>query len=486
MSWRGRVGVFVCSAVVAGCQAAPNSTFAIPTAQIPGPTQGPSTVATAPPASVGPVESLPPGTDWPMYLANPMRTAASTEHLLTTASVAQLTTKLKVMTGGPIASSPAIVGGIAYIGSGDGYEYSIDLVDGHVRWKTLLGQTSNGICYPKTMGVTSSAAVLDGIVYVGGGDRYWFALSADTGKVLWRVSTGDNAATDAGGHYNWSSPLVWKGSAYIGIASFCDNPSVRGQLLRVDLTTHRVVATFNVIREGQRGGGIWTSPSIDPATNTVYVTTGETTVSGQPRAQSMIALDADSLAVRSSWQLPSSEAVAAGDSDWSTTPTIFSDGARDLVAAGNKNGVIYAFDRRDIAAGPVWRRQMAVPGQCGVCAEGTFASMAFSGDRLFAGGGATATINGTKYDGSVRALDPATGKVLWEQGLPDAVIPAVAYDNGVVVVAAGSTLSVFSAADGTLLFSAPESGASYGAPSISRGRIVLGLLDGNVWVVGTS
>ena len=46
--------------------------------------------------------------------------------------------------------------------------------------------------------------------------------------------------------------------------------------------------------------------------------------------------------------------------------------------------------------------------QCGVCGEETFSSMAFGGGRLFAAGGET-MITGTSYQGSVRELDPATG-----------------------------------------------------------------------------
>jgi polyvinyl alcohol dehydrogenase (cytochrome) len=417
-----------------------------------------------------------------MFMNNLARNGATGEARLSPNAVRDLTTRLKVLTGGPIASSAAIVDGIAYVGSWDGNEYSIDLATGAIRWKIFLGQTINEKCFPSTLGVTSSAAVVDGVVYVGGGNTFWYALEAATGKVLWRVATGDNAPTMEGGHYNWSSPLIWGGAAYIGIASACDNPSIRGQLLRVDLKTHKVTATLQVVAEGQRGGGIWTSPAVDPATKTIFVTTGETTVPGQPVAQSMVALDATTLAVRSRWQVPAKEAVAA-DSDWGTSPILFSDASgRDLVAGGNKNGTLYAFVRSDVAAGPIWRTKIAKSGQCAVCAEGTVSSMTFGQGLLFAAGGAT-TIAGTDYKGSVRALDPATGKPVWEKGFPDPVIAALAYDNGFVVVAVGPTLAILGATDGELLFSAPAAVGTFSAPSISGGEIVLGLLDGNVWVL---
>ena len=65
------------------------------------------------------------------------------------------------------------------------------------------------------------------VVYVGGGDSYWYALDAYTGAILWKVFTGDTSADK--GFYNWSSPLIYNGFAYIGIASNCDNPLVTGQ-----------------------------------------------------------------------------------------------------------------------------------------------------------------------------------------------------------------------------------------------------------------
>src|SRR6185437_3728875 len=138
------------------------------------------------------------------------------------------------------------------------------------------------------------------------------------------------------GHYNWSSPLIYNGYAYIGVAGNCDSPLAQGQLLQVDLTTHQVVNTYNAVPNGQIGGGIWTSPSIDASTNTIYVTTGTKGDPSQTQSQAIVALDAGTLKVKSYWQLPDSQAV--GDSDWGTTPILFSDSAgHPLVAATNKN-----------------------------------------------------------------------------------------------------------------------------------------------------
>jgi outer membrane protein assembly factor BamB len=144
--------------------------------------------------------------------------------------------------------------------------------------------------------------------------------------------------------------------------------------------------------------------------------------------------------------------------------------------------VIYAFRRSNLSAGPLWRFHVAKPGQCAICADGTVSSMAFGDGRLYAAGGST-TIGGTVYQGAVRALEPATGRVIWERGFPDPVIPALAFGAGFIVVADGPNLDILDATDGTVLFSQPTGSGTYAAPSIAGGEIVLGLLDGNLWVL---
>ncbi|HEX8036484.1 MAG TPA: PQQ-binding-like beta-propeller repeat protein, partial [Ktedonobacterales bacterium] len=299
--------------------------------------------------------------DWPTFLHDPARSAASGDTTLSTTNAAQLAKLWSYKTGGVVAASPTIVAGTVYVGSWDGYEYALDAATGALKWKTYLGVTNAPGCSPPSAGISSAATVLNSVVYVGGGDSNWYALDATTGAILWSVYTGDNSAT--GGHYNWASPLIYNGSAYIGIASLGDCPLVQGQLLRVDLTTHQIVATYNVVPNGQVGGGIWTSPALDTATNTIYVTTGTENNTSQLYAQALLALDGTTLTLKDSWKLP--ESLAVTDSDFGTTPILFSDAAGDqLVGAINKNGMFYAFKRNNLAGGPFWQQQVAVGGDC--------------------------------------------------------------------------------------------------------------------------
>ena len=429
-----------------------------------------------------------PGDDWPTYLHDPQRSAASGpgEKVISPSNAGQLTRIWRFQTGAGIAASASIVNSTVYIGSWDGYEYALDALKGFQKWKTYLGITT-ARCVPPVTGITSAAAVVNHVVYVGGGDSYWYALDAFTGAVLWKVFTGDNGANS--GYYNWSSPLIYNGYAYIGIASDCDNPLVPGKLLKVDLTSHQVVGTFKVVDDGQVGGGIWTSPALDTAANIIYVTTGTQDKITQTLSQAIIAIDATTMTMKGAWQIPLMQ--AGTDSDWGSTPTLFTDAnGRKLVAAANKNGFTYAFDRTNIGAGPIWERQTSFAGTCPVCGEGSVSSGAFGNGTLYIAGGHT-VINGVGYPGSVRAIDPATGKYLWEHGVPDPIVPALVHTNGLIIDGEGPTLEVLDAKTGTRLYSYEIGGDQrydgdgiYGAPSVSHGEIFIGALDGNVYAFG--
>ena len=364
------------------------------------------------PSLLNPRPAAAAGDDWPTFLHDPARSAASADTGLTTANAGQLRQAFAAKLGGPIVSSPAIVNGTIYVGAWDGFEYALDANTGAVKWKANLGMTTDPPCHPPTIGVTSGAAVVNGVVYVGGGDSFWYALNAANGAVLWKVFTGDN--TQAGAHYNWSSPLISGNFAYIGIASNCDNPLVQGQVMKVDLTTHLQVGLTKLVDDGQVGGGVWTSPTIDTATNTIYVTTGTINLFSQKYAQAIVAIDAATMAIKDAYQIPFSEAVS--DSDWGNTPTLTVDSTgRKLVSATNKNGILYTFDRANLHQGPVWKYQVAYGGDCPTCGDGSISSAAFANGTLYQAAGST-TITGNGHKGSVRAFNPGTGAVLWQHG----------------------------------------------------------------------
>lgn len=96
-------------------------------------------------------------------------------------------------------TSAAVVNGVAYIGSGDGNLYAVNASTGAPVWKTLL---AGG-------GTSSSPAVVNGTVFIGTGvDKgFFYALKASNGAVLWRFQPKAGVA---------SSPAVANGIVYFG------------------------------------------------------------------------------------------------------------------------------------------------------------------------------------------------------------------------------------------------------------------------------
>ena len=406
------------------------------------------------------------------------RSGGQPDTILSPANASSMGLLWSFQTGAGLSASPTVAGGTVYVGSWDGYEYALDATTGAQKWRTSLGITSVASCVPPSAGVSSTATVQNGVVYVGGGDSYWYALDANTGAVLWRLFTGDNSA--AGGYYNWSSPLLYNGFAYIGIASFGDCPLVPGKLLKVDLTSHAIVASFTLVPAGTVGGGIWTSPALDTASNTIFVSTGTCIdMATQPYCQAVVALDATTLSLKSVWQIP--PANEPFDPDWGVTPIIYPDGTgRTLVSSINKNGILYAFNDSNLTAGPVWMQQFAAPGPSPQGGTGSVASGAFGQATLYAAG-ANTTIGGVAYGGSVRAVSPATGAYLWEHGTPGIVMAGLAYFNGLIAVGQGSTLQVLNATTGATLFSYTTGNLIYSSPTVSNGVLYAGSQDGKVY-----
>ena len=111
----------------------------------------------------------------------------------------------KFKTGGPVHSSPVISGGVAYVGSWDGYLYAVDIQSGQEKWKFKTG-TDLAKALPDAW-TLSSPAISDGMVYFGSWDGYLYALDSTTGQEKWKFKTAQ---------YSVSSPAISDGVVYFG------------------------------------------------------------------------------------------------------------------------------------------------------------------------------------------------------------------------------------------------------------------------------
>src|ERR1043166_7677588 len=126
----------------------------------------------------------------------------------------------KRATGGPAPSTPAVANGTVYAGSYDGKFYALNTQTGAIRWKFATGGErrfeAKGIhgLEPKTQTIAdqydvflSSPVVVSGVVYFGSGDGHLYALDAASGELKWKFKTGDVIH---------ASPAFANGVLYVG------------------------------------------------------------------------------------------------------------------------------------------------------------------------------------------------------------------------------------------------------------------------------
>lgn len=392
---------------------------------------------------------------WPTFLYNAGHTSYNAgATAITPSSVANLVRDWQWATpaspnSGPnhLFASPTVVGGVVYIGAEDGYFYAVSEANQSVLWSRFLGidpgLKSPGSCVTRTKGITGTAAVAKDpttgqrMVYVNAPNGYLYALSASTGKVIWKGVVGIPSATQ-NNYYAWGSPLVTNGEVYVGISSDSDCPLIPGGLVAFNQSTGATVAHWTDVpttggKDMTRGGSIWSSPA-QLANGDIVVTTGN----GYRRPlynESIVALDPNTLTVLDYWQVPVAQKALDGDFGGSpTTWTATLHGvSTPMVGACNKNGLFYGFAQGHLKAGPVWMQRITVP-YAGGGMECDSAAV-YDGHQLIIGGGADTTINGTTYSGSVRSLNPATGAPNWQTGLPGRIVGTPTEDGGGVVAA---------------------------------------------------
>lgn len=329
------------------------------------------------------------------------------------------------------------------------------------------------------LGVIGSTPVM----YVAGGNRTLYALNLSNGAIVWATTL--ETSTD---YFAWDSPAVFNGSVYIGISSFGDCPRAPGKIYKLDATTGALQNTLTLAPSVCYGDGVWGSPTIDSATGVIYFATGNGCAT-DPNSSAIEAISSGDLTLVDRWQVP--QAQLGDDSDFGSTPTLFTatiNGVtRSMIGVPNKNGYYYALDRTNLSGGPIWSDIIAVGGDCPDCGNGSISPSAWDGATLYIAGGNT-TIGGAAYTGSVRAVNPATGAYLWEQGFTTGpVLGAVDTSPGLVIVGAKTTIEVLDAASGAPLYQFADTGQNsyfFAAPTVYGGMLYAANDDGNLYAFG--
>ena len=469
---------------------------------------------------------LPRSGQWPMAGQNIDDTHfQAAEHVISPANVGRLAPRWTLTTAGAVSAIPAVFGGAVYVPDYGGKLWAVSARSGQVLWSRPISD------YTGVAGDVSrvSPAVFGRDIILGDG---WilnpaqagakvFAVNRHTGALDWvtQVDT-DPAAVIT------SAPVIHDGVAYLGISSKGEagGPGTfRGAVVALDAATGRVLWKAYTVPSNNAGNdsnlpgyysgnAVWaSSPVVDPARGLLYVGTGNNytvpagvcTAPGQTGCTQPAADDyVDSiLALRLSdgtvawadhtldadlWTVPQPDGP---DFDFGAGPNLFTvpGSNRQLLGIGQKSGVYWAVDP---ATGNVaWQRVVGPAGKGGN--GGIEYGTATDGQRIYVAEGDTAgkpyTLGGsgpfagqTAQAGSWAALDPATGKILWQTPDPGGSFDTsfVSAANGVVyagsLAATSTSMYALDAATGEISWRFDSGGSVTGGAAIADGSVYWG------------
>src|SRR5262245_8633968 len=430
--------------------------------------------------------------DWPMYNHDALGSRNNTaETRLRSDNVHDLGVKWSYPTAGPISGTPAVVNDKVYVADATGVVYSLTR-DGQLRWQTQLdvGPTFGFVK------VSASALVTNRTVIIGDLSGQIHGLNVDTGQVKWTIRPNPHPFAAI-----WGSPTMVGHNVAIGISSVEEfyapflgpdyHPSFRGEMLLLDPSSGDIVWQTYTISDaesaaGSSGSPIWSSPTYDKGTNTIYATTGNNySQPTQGTSDAFLAFDATTGAIKWANQRTADDewTFVFGDTseehpdfDIGDSPQIYKIGGHTYVSAGQKSGFFHVLDAETGAevASPI---QLAPDGTVG----GLFADSAYANGVVFT--------NGTDWPGLLAGNPPNRGILsavaadgsheLWHFDTPFSPnLSGVAVANGVVYFqsALNATLFALDAPTGSWLATVNTVGQSSG-PAISRGQIYLGTGD---------
>jgi outer membrane protein assembly factor BamB len=343
-------------------------------------------------------------TNWPQFGFVPAHTLSNPfESILGPSNVGQL----QVDWSGPFdfnpicCSSPVVVNGVVYVGTGDNHLRAYRALTGDVLWSANVGG-----------GQVSTAAVSNGVVYLGSGDWNVYAFDARTGVQLWAHKTGGPVV---------AAPTVAGGLVFVG--------SDDGNTYALDPATGNVVWTQHI------GGEVNSPPAADHGLVFVGNFTGSFELTALDSATGTVA-----------WTAP-----LDGYIDMSSVAV-----ARRVVYAVGVAGAVYAFDeatgnrRWSVTLPNVTESSPAVAGRLvyvGCYDHNVYALDARTGATRWTAttgnlvAGAAAVANGVVYVGSTDnheyGFDALTGATLWDATMTGPVqFSSPAIVDGRVYVAA--------------------------------------------------
>jgi polyvinyl alcohol dehydrogenase (cytochrome) len=336
-----------------------------------------------------------------------------------------------------VQSQPTVVGGRVFIGSVSGNVYSLDAATGCTYWTYNAGGSIRNAPTIEKVGSRY-------IAFFGDVKANAHGVDAETGAPLWKVKVDDFPVARITG-----TPNFYNGRLYVPISSIEEASAMgpkyecckfRGSVAALDAETGKVLwKSFTILDPpkayktsttgaqlyGPAGAPIWSSVTIDTKRKLVYAATGDSyTDVDINTSDALVAFDLETgklvwstqVTAKDNFTMACGQAGVANcpetrgpDFDFGTSPALRTIGGKDIIVAGQKSGILWAFDPDDKGK-ILWQTRIGKGGALGGIEWGH----AIDDNRAYA-----AISDRPRGPGLLSAVDLKTGEKLWTTLTPD-------------------------------------------------------------------
>jgi polyvinyl alcohol dehydrogenase (cytochrome) len=305
---------------------------------------------------------------------------------------------------------PTVLDGHLFVGSAGGVVHAMRAESGCPDWVYQAnGPVRSSITVAPLEGGSRHALLF------GDMTGWFYALAAESGKLLWKVRVEDHDSTRLTG-----APVVHKGVVYVPVASWEETRSLnpeyacctfRGSVVALRIPDgEQLWKTYmvdppketgqnarGISLMGPSGVGVWSAPTLDEKRGVLYVTTGDNySRPATELSDSVVALDLATGRVVWSKQMTAGDIFngcrgdpvdcpGGGGPDFdfgSSAIAVTLPAGRQLLLAGQKSGIVYALDP-DKKGEVVWQTRVGKGGtnggvQWGMSTDGQFVYAAVS------------------------------------------------------------------------------------------------------------
>ena len=431
--------------------------------------------------------------DWPSAGQNNDDTHnAADERIINVHNVGELAPKWTFTTAGDVSATATEADGRVYVPDWGGELWAINAATGKAAWSRTIS-SYDGI--PGDASRTSPA-YWHGELVIGTGamalpaldGAYVIGIDARTGAMLWRTEVDSNPAAIV-----TSSPTVDRGVVYVGTSSRAEElpgtPTFQGSVLALSARTGKILWRTYTVPAGYTGGAMWGSqPVVDHQTGMHPEDPADhiDSVLALSLKTGTIAWSDDTLSA-DTWTITMPN--DAPNYDFGAAPNLYTttiDGhPAQILGIGQKSGVYHALNPANGKV--IWQTQAGPGGALG----GIEWSTAADGRHIYFDDAnynrvpyTITAYNGTKTTitcGLFGALDAATGKIDWQAADPQGKyidVSFVSSANGIMFAGSaapsGPNMYAFDGTTGKLLWSYASGGAEWAGAAIADGTVYWG------------